>query len=870
MFKRIFSKESLAVFKNKKLMLALTAILFVPVLYGGMFLWAFWDPYDGVGDIPVAIVNEDQPYEFEEEIFDLGDELVKRLKDEDDFDLHFVSKEVGYAGLEDEDYYMLIEIPQDFSKNATTLMDDHPNKLQLYYVPNESYNFLASQIGETAMLQIEQALEEKLIETYTETIFDKIDEVAEGLAEAEDATGDLDEGAEEIQSNTHKLKDHLQTLAEKSVEFVDGTGELKEGGQLFVQGTATLEDGVEQLYDASGQLLGGAGELGEGSIDLEDGLSLAESGLGEIDENLPQLLQGMSELLEGISEFEAELPKQLGAEIDQALEIGNEQLDQGLAQLEEAINHGLGASSKNKDGLATQLSQGLTEELEKELNKVGDQAKEVPEEIADKIASKITNPLGERQEKAVKRIKETMEKLGLPEEQIETILEVITEDIPSAEEIHLLLTEQITERIEDRMFDVDALIASKQKEIEKSVKDGVFYAVGETEKEISAGFQLFSKELDHAIAEETPKIEKSIAKGTEPAFAQLKDGTKELEQGQRTLQSGIKEVTSGTEELSKGARTLSEGQQEFVSQFALFTSQFDQAKEGAQDLAEASKELFNGVLKMDDGVLELKQSADDLAQGSSDLATGTDDLKAGTEEFNEEMSKAAKEAGDVHATEETHNMMANPVEVETEKINEVPNYGTGFAPYFISLGLYVGALLLSIVYPLRAPTITPTSGFNWFLRKTAGLGVIGLIQAILVASILLFGLGIEVQSVALFYMYAIFTSWTFIAIVQFLVTCFDDPGRFAAILILILQLTTSAGTFPLELIPKMLQPFNAILPMTYSVTGFKAVISSGNFNVMWQTSFILGIFTSVCLLLTLSYFLLIYKRKAPMMRKQEA
>src|SRR5699024_4350759 len=235
---------------------------------------------------------------------------------------------------------------------------------------------------------------------------------------------------------------------------------------------------------------------------------------------------------------------------------------------------------------------------------------------------------------------------------------------------------------------------------------------------------------------------------------------------------------------------------------------------------------------------ELKQSADDLAQGSSDLATGTDDLKAGTEEFNEEMSKAAKEAGDVHATEETHNMMANPVEVETEKINEVPNYGTGFAPYFISLGLYVGALLLSIVYPLRAPTTTPTSGFNWFLRKTAGLGVIGLIQAILVASILLFGLGIEVQSVALFYMYAIFTSWTFIAIVQFLVTCFDDPGRFAAILILILQLTTSAGTFPLELIPKMLQPFNAILPMTYSVTGFKAVISSGNFNVMWQTSFI--------------------------------
>src|SRR5699024_5043235 len=149
-----------------------------------------------------------------------------------------------------EDYYILIEIPNDFSRNATTLMDDHPEKLRLRYVPNESYNFIAAQIGETAMLQIEMALEEKIIETYTETMFDKVDESAEGLNDAKDATAELDEGAEELTENTHKLKDYLATLAESSIEFVNGTVQLEDGAFKLVDGTRELSDGVDQLNDA--------------------------------------------------------------------------------------------------------------------------------------------------------------------------------------------------------------------------------------------------------------------------------------------------------------------------------------------------------------------------------------------------------------------------------------------------------------------------------------------------------------------------------------------------------------------------------------------------------------------------------------------
>src|SRR5699024_1768528 len=115
--------------------------------------------------------------------------------------------------------------------------------------------------------------------------------------------------------------------------------------------------------------------------------------------------------------------------------------------------------------------------------------------------------------------------------------------------------------------------------------------------------------------------------------------------------------------------------------------------------------------------------------------------------------------------------------------------------------------------------------------------------------------------VPLFFLFAIITSLTFITLIQFLVTCLDDPGRFIAIIILILQLTTSACTFPLALIPKMLQPFNFLLPMTYSVGGLIAGVSSGHYGVMWRNACILLGLTAVFMLLTIYYFVVVYKRK---------
>jgi putative membrane protein len=139
---------------------------------------------------------------------------------------------------------------------------------------------------------------------------------------------------------------------------------------------------------------------------------------------------------------------------------------------------------------------------------------------------------------------------------------------------------------------------------------------------------------------------------------------------------------------------------------------------------------------------------------------------------------------------------------------------------------------------------------------------LGTIQAIVLDTVLILFLGLAVKNVFLFYIFTILMSWCFIAIIQLLVTCLGEAGKFIAIVLLILQLTSSAGTFPLELVPQFFQKINPFLPMTYDVIGLKEVISGGNWSVFGTQSLIISIFLVVALGLTVLSTRHIYKTKA--------
>ncbi|MEH7127174.1 YhgE/Pip domain-containing protein [Neobacillus drentensis] len=776
----LFKEELLAILRNKKLLIPIIAVMFVPVLYAGMFLWAFWDPYDKLDDLPVAIVNEDTGATLDGNHLNLGDELVSKLKKNKQFGFEFVNKEEGYQNLKDQKYYMVIEIPKSFSKNATTLLDEQPEKLELIYTPNEGYNFLSAQIGGTAIEKIKTAVAEKVTETYAETMFDKISELADGVVKASDGAGQLSAGTLDLDLGSKELNRGLATLAEKSIEFNDGMKSADAGSNKLAVGSKELYNGLATLADKSIEFDNGVKEAATGSRQVATGSTELKNGLAKADANLPLLIAGTKEASAGAEQLKRDLPAGIAAGIEKELTGSVGELNAGIDQFQ------------------SQLTTTLASQ------------------IADQTISQQT---------------EKMQKLA-----------------------QILIENKVDPAL------VQGIMANEQKnaptkgQVEKQI-------LSQLSPKIDAGFDQFKTGVDGKLAGSSKGLEDKIKAQTTPYFDQLITGIGKINGGQQELQKGIHDLYVGSSKLADGTNNLSAGMSQLAAGADKITTGTGKLATGSGELKAGASDLTDGMNQLTGGASVLTSGAGQLAKGSGQLKDGTSKLSNGAKELADKLSDGSKEVAKVHSDEKTYNMMADPVKLDNEKINHVPNYGTGFAPYFLSLGLFVGALLLSIVFPLRDTAVAPANGFNWFSSKFSIMAGIGVFQALLADVILLGGLGLDVQSVPKFILFSIMTSLAFIALIQLLVSVFADAGRFIAIVILILQLTTSAGTFPLELIPNFLQHFNAILPMTYSVQGFKAVISSGDFSFMWQNFMILLGYLIAFSLGTTAYFTIRYNHK---------
>lgn len=717
--------EWLKIFKTRKMLVSIIAVLFIPVMYAGMFLWAFWDPYAGLPNLPVAVVNQDKGAEMEGVKLDVGKDLVKNLVESKEFKFVEVSKEEAEKGLNGRDYYMTLEIPTNFSEHATTLLDDKPSKLVMNYIPNEGLNFLSAQIGESAMEKIRAEVNKQVSATYAEKLFDSITTLGDGFTEAADGSSKLDEGAKTLANGAKDLKGYLEQLASSTVELSNGADKITKGAGDAAKGANDLTTGLVKLQDGTGQLQTGAQQASSGASSLSQGVSQYTQGVAQVQAGLATISDKQQQISSGAASI---------AENAGALNGAASQLTAGSAKVEAGIT----ALSNQLEGMMASL----------------------PEEQA----AVLKQTLGELQAGSA------------------------------------------------------------------SVHNGLGSLTAGTEK-LQAGAN------------------------------QVSSGASQIAAGQSQVLAGANELTSKSGALIEGAKGLQAGNATLAQKLGELNAGVKTAVTGSKTLASGLNELASGSTTLNQGTSTLASKSGELAEGSATLADGTTELVDGTSTLTGKLGEASDKAKEVHASKDTYDMVGSPVEVDKESVNHVPNYGTGFSPYFISLGLFVGALLISIVFPLVEPAIRPKNGATWFTSKVSVLAIVGLIQTILTVVIVKWGLGLEVHSFGYFFLTALLTSYVFLALIQMLVSIFGDPGRFMAIVVLILQLTTSAGTFPLELIPEPLQVFNKLLPMTYTVSAFKASISTGDTSFLMQNYGVLLGFLVVFLVITFGYFMLLHTKR---------
>ncbi|WIY62281.1 YhgE/Pip domain-containing protein [Bacillus arachidis] len=845
----LLGKEFTEIIKSKKILIPIIAVLFVPLLYAGMFLWAFWDPYDQLDDLPVAVVNLDKGAVFDGKSIEVGKGLVDELKDNKSFKWEFVSEKTAKEGMENRKYYMLVRIPENFSDNATTLLKENPRRLNLEYIPNESLNFLSSQIGGTAIEKIKGEVSNTLTKTYAEKMFDSLKDVSQGFADGSDGANKLHDGAGELQDGSGKVTDGLHTLQGKSGEMKNGVDQLVGGSGKLLDGSGQVSSGLNLLNSKTGELKNGVGQLVDGSGQVSGGLNLLNSKTGELKNGVGQLVDGSNQVTDGLH---------LLANQSATLQKGTTDLATGMTGLANAQSELETGAKDIQDGIHTlnskvQASISSLKDLEPKLAELG-------------AASQKVEGLSQVSQENVKASKETMDDLvalqnainSLPKEsqdKLQPLMKSATNNMAAVQKQSAIIaggTSELKEKVSGlqvKLPDTNQLT---------NLANGI-NPLEQGQMKFVTNFHTFGEKLDTATSGAD-----SLSKGSE----KLIQGVNKLADGSNKVTNGLVQLATKSDEMIGGIGKLADGSNKVTNGLVQLSTKSNEMIGGIGKLAEGSNKVTNGLdtlngglNKMLDGSGQLIDGVNKLADGSGKVTDGLVKVNDGTGELAEKLGAGAEKTGEVKGTDKTYEMFADPVKVQTEKMAEVPNYGTGFTPYFLSLGLFVGALLLSIVFPLRETVGIPKSGLSWFISKFGVLLAVGVIQALVADAVLLLGLGIEVQSVAYFVLFSILTSLSFIALIQFLVTTFSDAGRFIAILTLILQLTTSAGTFPLELIPKPLQVFNAWLPMTYSVSGFKAVVSSGDFGFMWQNVGILMIFIVLLSLGTIGSLTWMHKRQ---------
>lgn len=227
-------------------------------------LKSMWDPYGNLKNLPVAVVNEDSPVEYEGKKLNIGEEMVENLRESDALDFRFMDAGQAQKGLADGSWYMVITIPENFSRNAATLLDEKPEKMELTFETNPGTNYIASKMGESAAEKLCEETASQVTETYTKILFEQLASVKDGIREAADGSRALADGVSTAAGGSIELKENLRKLADSTLTFSDGAGQLTKGLKEYTGGVECVKEGASRLNTGTEAMKEKIPELTEG------------------------------------------------------------------------------------------------------------------------------------------------------------------------------------------------------------------------------------------------------------------------------------------------------------------------------------------------------------------------------------------------------------------------------------------------------------------------------------------------------------------------------------------------------------------------------------------------------------------------------
>jgi putative membrane protein len=787
--------------KQHFMILVMCAIILVPSIYTVLFLGSMWDPYGNTGNLPVAIVNQDQAVIYNGKELNVGEQLVENLRQNDSLQFNFVDEQVALDGLENGTYYMVMVIPQDFSANSTTLSSDSPQKMQMQYYVNPGTNYIASKFGESAVKTIKESLNKTVIKTYATTVYSKLDTIGEGFTAAADGSKQIYDGVGSLKTGNAQMTDGLDTLANGCLTLKEGTGTLKDGLATYTDGVAQVDDGVSQLVD-------GSAKLSDGVIQLQTGVNTLYDGTQQLTSN------------------------------NEALNDGADQVLAGLQLMSDSLN----------ESLTPQVIEETPQKLDNLTNYISS---------AQKIVDKY-----DIDEDTQKQIKSTISDTNdfVNSDDFETVYKIISYDlidwdnvIKAIETIEKLpIIPDSTKETFSSLKEFAGLMNKVQGVGDKISADDVKTTVNTLNDLVNSGDPDDTIDLNAALDDANSSVDSikamfdglvQIQNGLDKTIES--DGETGLIEGMTALKSGIAAYTDGVSQVDGGVSQVSNGLVQLGDGISTASAGIDRLYAGTQQLVANNKKINSGAAQLDDGAVQLYDGSLQLYDGSLQIDDGCDKLMAGANTLETSLRDGATQIEETNTGESAADMFSQPVEAEETFQRTINSNGEAMSAYMMCAGLWVACLAFCLMF---SPFKTSLKSRKTFINHGFIALFVSTVAPTIMVTLIMAIDGMRPAHVLETYIMAILASVAFMSIVYFLNTLLDSIGSFLLLILLCLNLSGSAGTYPINLSPKFYQIIHPFMPFTYGVDAFRSTISTG--NSLTKDIIVFISISIVCMLLT--------------------
>jgi len=835
---KLFILDWKRIFKNPIAIFLVVALMFIPSLYAWFNIKALWDPYANTSQLPIAVYSDDRTEKFQDKSINIGDEVLKNLKENKQLGWKFVdSKQELDKGVKSGKYYAGIYLPEDFSKNLLSFTTGDIQKPKIVYSINEKINAIAPKITSKGASSLQSQISEEFIKTASSTLLKTFNDIGY----------DIDKNMVSIQKIKNTIlstNDNLDTIDQYTQQVVDLHGKMPD----LKAKLAKANEFIDYLPEVDA--------LGQKVVQLDDSMPTVKNQLAIImtlQEKIPEIQNAGKQIAMIDNDF---------ASVEQTMNEGIQEAKQGLTiiqQVQTALpdirklgNQANDLASTTLDG-ATQLQNALpsiTSSVEvtlKALQNVADSTSSIVTTIRQAIADgQLTD---EEKAKIDSLVKAYQASVPQQQEAIGNLIDFLQKAQESAGNNEFDATIKNLQDLSALLGDISIRLGKVNEFVQAgdissieayldqidALAKNISGLVGQINvPDITAKVQSVLTQLIATIKNAQGLLTKAQAIDFESLLSStsktVSNAITLLEKYQKEMPAIKQEVHDANIMLNGNMNTIvnaiNKGASLYQNDLPVVEQKLDKAADFVKnDYPGIRKDLTETLGTVNEKMPDLEKA---LNQANDLIVNDWPGIKTGIRKAADAIRKGEKEVdlGEIvkllklDATKES-DFLTQPVEVQENAIYPIANNGSASTPFYTALCLWVGAVLFSSVavtgFHLEGKDKLLYSKREQFSARMLTFIVMGLGQALIVTLGNYFGLGVDVRNPVYSVLFALLIAITFMIMVYVLVALFGNIGKGIAIIILVLSISGGGGNYPIQVSGKFFQAINPYLPFTHAV-----------------------------------------------------